>query len=270
MRQPSNSLKVTYALLWAQMQWTIIFLGIMFAIHLFRIGRMLFFNGSPIDNYFMTVLIAANIYMFVIGIISIYFLRYSVENGVTRKDYFKGTLLASIGLSIVIPIISFVVSIVERFVFGFIISARFADTDMNTVDFNLDAVSTAGDIIGNIIIHVIQAFILTPYLDPDSHWILALSIFGLTIFTFYMLGWFISASFKRLGTLVGLGVILVAIVLLVLKDTLLRIALDLPVSDWFTVLGDLSPSIALLGILVILLVTMWFIRILTKRMPIEM
>jgi len=84
-----------------------------------------------------------------------------------------------------------------------------------------------------------------------------------------LLGWLISAGFHRGGIIIGLGFIVIAIVMNTLKDTLLRIALDLPFSARFSALEPFSSWIAVAGILILILFVIWVIRLLTKRVPIE-
>ncbi|PIB49211.1 hypothetical protein, partial [Pseudomonas sp. 2822-17] len=60
--------KVAIDMFWVQLQWTLGFLGVMLAIHIFRVIASLY-RGTDVDTYFNAVFIAANIFMFVIGII---------------------------------------------------------------------------------------------------------------------------------------------------------------------------------------------------------
>lgn len=260
MKQKAIFPKVANDMLWVQLTWTFGFLGIMLAINIYKIISAII-QGGMADPYYEVVFIAANIYMLVIGIISINFLPYFVENGITRKDYFKGTLIAAAGLSIVIPVIAFLVSAVENLIVTNATEMKYNPSDINMVVLETD---------GSIIDDAVQSIILTPFVDPGSNWILAIIVFSLNIFTYYILGWLISAAFYRFGTIAGLGFILLALFMLMLEDSLLRISLDLPVLERFTVLDFLPSGLAVLGILLIVIVTVWLIRLLTKRVSIKM
>lgn len=248
---------------WVQMSWAFGFLGIMLAINIFKIIQATI-QGNGVDNYYNSVFVAANIFMLVIGIISIYFLPHYVENGVTRKDYFKGAFIASIGLSVVIPIVTIGISTLQLFILKNLDKISFKEVDINSVVSEIN--SDVGDIVGDIVTSVI----LTPYIDPQSNLILAIGIFSLNIFMYYLIGWLISASFYRFNTLTGLGFILIALIIFTLEDTLLRITLDLPIASRFSTLEFLPLGVTVLGILFLIFVSIWIIRTLTKRVTIKM
>lgn len=255
-------LKVAKDMFWVQMSWTFGFLGITLAINILKIIRATI-QGNGADNYFNSVFVVANIFMLVIGIISIYFLPHYVENGVTRKDYFKGTLIASIGLSVIIPVMTVIVSKLQLLILKNIDKISFLDADINSI------VSEIHHDVGDIISDVVTSIILTPYVDPQSNWVLAIGILSLNLFIYYLIGWLISASFHRFDTLTGLGFILIALIILTLEDTLLRISLDLPVASRFLTLESLPFGVIIVGILFLILVSIWIIRTLTKKVTIK-
>src|SRR5699024_12454545 len=74
--------------------------------------------------------VAANIYMLVIGIIAINFLPYYVQNGVTRKNYFIGNVFAGVGLSIVIPVLIYIISFLEKSVINNFTSIVLRETSL--------------------------------------------------------------------------------------------------------------------------------------------
>ena len=240
--------------------WVLGFLGVMILV---QAGKTVvaFINGSEVDTYFNAVFIASNIAMFVIGIISTYFLHHYVENGVTRKDYFKGALVASVGLSIALPIMAFLVSKLGEFIVMNIDKVALKQADINSA-----VMETDGNIVGNIV----QAFIIAPHIDPSSNWLLAITTLSLNILFFFLVGWFIGASFYRFHVVIGLGSILVGIIIITIKDSLLRLALDLPLPDQYISL-DFLPSSASIPILLLLLgLLAWLIRSITKRVSIKM
>lgn len=255
----NNSLKVTNDIFYVLMTWTLGFLGVMFVIQLVR-ATMSFINGSEIDTYFNAVFVAASIYMFVVGIISTYFLPYYVEHGVTRKDYFIGTLFSSIGLSIILPIIVFIVSFLYQFILNNIDKITIKDVDFNVV------VDSEPHIIGDLV----QSFIINPYIDPNSNWILALGVFAINIFIFYLIGWLIGSAFYRFNVIAGLAFILVGLVIITIKDSLLRVALELPLPNRIITIDQFSPTISALGVLLLIILAVWLIRLLTKRVSIKM
>lgn len=259
MKQKADFPKVIMDMFLIQMSWALGFLGIMLAINIFEIIRTITLGGGA-DHYFNAVFVAATIFMLVIGITSVYFLPHYIENGVTRKDYFKGTLIASIALSLIIPVIAFCVSAIEQVIVTNITRVNFNDPDINSVILEIDS-----EFIGDIV----QSVILTPYVDPSSNWILAMAIFSLNIFLYYLLGWLISAGFYRFDTITGLGFILIALVFLMLTDTLLRVSLNLPVLDSLAVLNSLQVGMAVVGIVSIVLVSIWIIRLLTKKITVK-
>lgn len=255
----NNSLKVTNDLFYVLMTWTFGFLGVMFVIQLVR-ATMSFMNGSEIDTFYNAVFVAASIYMFVVGIISTYFLPYYVEHGVTRKDYFIGNLFSSIGLSVMLPIIVFIVSSLYQFILNKIDSITIKDVDFNTV------VDSDPHLIGDLV----QSFIINPYIDPNSNWILALFVFTVNIFIFYLIGWLIGSAFYRSNVMTGLAFILVGLVMITIKDNLLRVALELPLRNRFITIDQFSPTISSLGVLLLIILAVWLIRQLTKKAAIKM
>ena len=99
---------------WIQLFWSLGFLGVMFVIHIIKVilGSL---NGNEINNYFSTVYVAANIFM--LGHWDHFDLWFSwvlCWKWVTRRDYFKGATLSTIGLSFALPIIASIVSVLER------------------------------------------------------------------------------------------------------------------------------------------------------------
>jgi hypothetical protein len=257
MKNNSIYLKVARDMFIIQLTWALGFLGIMLLIHIVKLV-LASIQGNGIDYYFDSVFIATNIFMLVVGIISVYFLPHYVENGVTRKDYFKGAVLGAVGLSISIPIITFLVSRLSNFIVSKIDSVSFRAQIINDVESD-----------GNLIGDIVQSIILSPYVDPDNNWILAIAIFSLNIFIYYLAGWFISSGFYRYHTVIGLVFILFTLIAVTLKDTLLRNLLELPVLDRFSAI-DFPDMIAIPGLIIISAIFLWLIRLITRRVTIKM
>lgn len=252
--------KVATDLFWVQLFWAFGFLGIMLAIHVVKVALAIN-NDTDIEVYFVSTFVASNIFMLVIGIISSYgFLPHYVSNGVTRKDYFKGAVIASVGLSIALPVISSIVSVIELFILKmFNMSTIFSTTFGERVNMEDDG----------IIAEIIQSIIIAPYVDPQSNWLLAIFVVTLNLLTFYLLGWLIGSAFYRFGVIVGIVVIAISIVLVLLENAILSIGLGLTVPDRFSSY-DFSLPISLLGVVVILIIVLWLIRKFTKRVAIKM
>ena len=252
--------KVATDLYWIQILWTLGFLGMLLLIQIVKailpIGK-----GNGMNSYFDVVFVSSNIYMLVIGIIATYaFLQYYVSSGVTRKDYFKGAAIASVGLSFSIPIIASVIAALQIFIINLMnfpiltgsqLANRFTEDD--------------GNLIGNFI----QSIILTPFVDLQDNWLVAIVVFASNILMYYLVGWLIGSGFYRYGVLPGLICIVIAFVVLCAQDLLLSIALDLPVHDMFTSL-DFPVFVSIAGIVILVGITLWMIRQLTKRAPIKL
>src|SRR5690606_33074627 len=142
----------------------------------------MFINGMQdqlVGGIFKSAFVSGCIYMFVIGIFSIYFLPHFVGKGVTRKDYFIGSFLASIGLSIAIPIVVAILSIVEKPILNmFNISYRGATFNEVDVDESL---------VGEIV----SSFFVPPFVEFQTNPLLAVIIFSINLFVMYLVGWII-------------------------------------------------------------------------------
>ena len=258
--------KVAIDLYIVQLIWALGFLGILLLIQiakpLLAMVPLLKMNDKiNIGNYFDTVFVSSNIFMLVIGIIvTLGFLPYYVNNGVTRKDYFKGVTIASVGLSISIPIVASVIYVLQNFIMK-VTNLPFVE---NSTLAN-QVVDTGDGFIGELI----QSIIMTPFVELESSWLLAITVFALNIFTYYVVGWLIGSGFYRFGVPVGLLCIVIAFIVVYTQDLLLSSALGLPVHDTFTSL-DFPLYLAVAGTLALVGILLWMIRQLTKRVAIKM
>lgn len=260
MKQKTIYPKVATDLYWVQLFWALGFLGVLLVIQIIKMIISIT-KGIEMNQYFDAVFIAANIFMLVIGIISSYgFLPYYVGNGVTRKDYFKGTAIASVVLSITIPIIASLVSVIQIFLVNVVNLSILKDSSLGK-----NAPVNEDGLIGEMI----QSIILTPFVDLQSNWLLAIFVFALNIFIYYLVGWLIGSGFYRFGVLFGLICIIIAFIIIYAQDILLRIVLDLPIHDMFAWL-QLPIYASGIGIFVLIVITLWMIRQLTKRVAIKM
>ncbi|MCM3739486.1 hypothetical protein M3210_04305 [Oceanobacillus luteolus] len=250
MNKPIPFSRIGFDLLQAQLIWTLWYLGILVLVNIVR----LVFSADEIDTFYNHAFVASNVYMLVIGIISIYFLPYFVENGITRKNYFYGNIIASICLSILIPIIAYVITIFE----GLVLS--------NLKQSMLHAVPDPDT---NFIGDIFQSILLTPHVDMEANLLLSLGLFSINIFGFYLIGWLIGTAFYRLGVIGGLCFIAISLLIIVAKDSFLRIAMDHPLFESFSIFEAVPESMALVLVFIILLVPIFLIRLLTKRAPVK-
>ena len=252
--------KVATDLFWIQFFWSLGFLGVMFMIHVIKIIIHVI-NDTGVNYYFSAIYTSSNIFMLVIGIISVYgFLGHYIGNGVTRNDYFKGAVLSTIGLSFAIPVIASVISLIEHWLIRL--------TQWYTVENNPFSNRSSGED-NNVIGDIIESVVISPFIDLQSNWLLAILIFALNLLTYFVAGWIISATFYRFGVLIGLGSIVLALVILIASDGLLSAALGLPVFEMLAPL-PLSLPISILGVLVILGIALWIIRLMTRRVAVKM
>lgn len=259
MMKPVTFPKIGSDLLIMQIIWSLWALGIFILINVIQKVFM-----SRVDGFYNSGYISSNIYMLVIGIIAISFLTYYVENGITRKNYFYGNVIASIGLSVIIPITIYVVSLVEDFIVNRFTSIAL---DKGTLDNVLAEVVT--DVDGNIIAEIILSIIVTPFINPETNLILSLALFSLNIFVFYIVGWLIGSAFQRIGVIGGILFIFIGIAFIAVKDSMIRIVIDVPLFENYSVLEIVPSSLALPVVFIVILLTFFLIRLLTKRAPIK-
>lgn len=259
MQKPVSYTKTGIDLYYVQLTWTFWALGIFLVINIVRL-----FFLDYVDSFYSGGYIGANTYMLVIGIIAINFLPYYVENGITRKNYFIGNVFAGIGLSITIPILIYIISFFEKLIVHNFTSIVLRD---HTLEKAVEELTT--DIGGNIIGEIIQSIVITPFINPETNLVPSLALFSLHIFVFYMIGWMIGAAFYRLNVNGGLLFIVIGLALLLIKDSMTRLMLDLPLFQNFTALAIIPKSLTLPIIFVVILIAIVLIRQLTHRAPIK-
>ncbi|MBC5636240.1 hypothetical protein H8S33_05280 [Ornithinibacillus sp. BX22] len=259
MKQKANYPKVASDMFMALSSWTFALLGVMLIVQIIK-GISLYMNGNELDTYYNAVFVAAGIYMFVIGILTTFFLAYYVENGVTRKDYYKGALLSSIGLSFMIPIITLVISSFLQFLLTRMDIFTFKAAEFNT---------SALDVEAHIVSDIVLTFILSPYVDPSSNWFLSILVYAINIFFYYLIGWLIGTGFYRFNTIIGLGTVFIGLVIMIIKDSLLRTSLELPIPDRIITTDFIPASMSEIGLIVSGLVLIILIRYFTKNASVK-
>ncbi|CAM4287625.1 hypothetical protein BAMA_04055 [Bacillus manliponensis] len=196
---------------------------------------------------------SSRVFMLVIGIISAYaFIRFYVKQGVTRKDYFFGAALGSIGLSLVIPVLCTILSGIQHII-------------INIFQFS--------PVIDN-----------TPFLGSYTNWFSIIIVYTLNIFTYYIIGWLIGAGYHRYGWIIGFGFIALGIACASLLEFLWTFdtsfldirgparILSLPadvIVNMLPNINHLPMYVSLLGNILLLGVGLWIIRIVTKRATIK-
>ncbi|MBM7539801.1 hypothetical protein [Amphibacillus cookii] len=257
MKKPLIYLKVTKDLFVAQLMWALGFLGVMLVIQIIK-TVIASTQGNEVESYYHSTFVASHIFMLIIGMIAITFLPYFIELGVTRRDYYKGTFLATLGLSLVMPILTTLVTKVEQLIF------RYLAIPTKEMAINEIILDTERDFIGDIV----QSAIISPFVDPQTNPWLAIFIFSIHALIYYLVGWFISASFRQ-HMIVGLLSIAVSIILIRLEDLLFRVSLDLPLPSGPLTMDFLPSGVSGLGIVLIIGLLAWLIRQLTKNMTIK-
>lgn len=243
-------------LFWVQLSWTLWAAGIMLAVN---IVQMIF--RSDAQSYYSMGYVSGNIYMLVIGIIVVNFMSHYVGYGVTRRHYFVGGLVASLGLSLVIPKLVYIINFVQKFVIGNFTSVVLNDNKLEEI---------AIEINDDLISALIEANILKPFIQPDENLIFSLAIFSLNLFVFYIIGWMIGIAFYRLGVIGGLFSIVLSLALITMKDTMLRVVLDVPLAiSQLSSLADVASPLAWLLIVAVICVTIGIVYALTRKAPIR-
>lgn len=257
MNKQNISLKVARDLYYIQVVWTFVFLGVILIVNIVKTVYA-FISDKQTEGFFNMSFVSSNLYMFIIGLIAISFLTYFVGLGVTRKDYFIGNMLASLGLALTLAIVTSIVFLLEKLVVAWI-GLSYAVTTINEIELD-----------GNILGDLIQMIVISPYVDPHTNLILATFIMAVNTFILYILGWMISATFYHFGVIHGLIAIIIAIIAKIFKDNLLRMTLDLPLVGWFDNLPYMPSVVASLIIFFLCVIILYAIHQMTKRVPVKM
>lgn len=186
MKQTSFS-KVAFDMYTVQMKWTLWFLFFILAAQIAHIILVM----SPLNtedtlrNFLPFLNGSAKIYMLIIGIFSYGFLTFYITQGVTRRDYFIGSSLAALGLSITIIIIGTILTYLQLII--------------------LDAIHYP---ISNVLF--------------DSHGFLQPIYYNINIFIFYLIGCLIGIGYYRFGWIIGFAFVAFAILSIMVTETLLK------------------------------------------------
>ncbi|MBM7578077.1 hypothetical protein [Jeotgalibacillus terrae] len=174
------------------------------------------------------------IFMLVVGILSVpKFLSWFVKTGITRKDYFTGAAIAALTLSAIFMIIAVIIGGIEQLI-----------APVNFVT----------------------------YLGEGASWFLIFLVYTLNIFVYYLAGWLIGAGNYRYS---GWGLLLYipgALALIFMMDLLWTNQLDTPLHSMLSL--DASENLSLFisfGVSIVLIgISLWVIRVTTKRVRVKL
>ena len=239
MKQVKLYPKVAFDLFYEQFKWSIWFFAFLIAAHIVGIV-IVAYNDASIDQFFVFSSYSVAIFMFICGIIAAYaFLGYYVQQGITRKDLYFGTIIAVFALALTVTLIPLVVNGIEHLISTF--TALPIDADAAAV------------------------------FDPADGWFSAAGIFFLNVFTYYLIGWLIGIGYYRFGWLIGFGFVAIAIAALSLNGYFWGDSDLSSIIPWMPYISsEASPVLAVIGSLVLIAALLISTRMLTKRIPIKM
>lgn len=262
-------LKTSSEMFFSQFIWALYYFT---AIVLIYIVLNIIFNinsgdEEAIGSFFMFSNDLTNTFMFIIGVIAPSFLSYFIANGVTRKNVFKGSVLAAGGISITMVIVtgalSGIISLAMKFMNLSVIT--------NSITTQEGIFSTLGNLFFSLL------------------------IYSLYLFVHYLIGWFIGSGFYKYGWITGIGFVAGSIIFASLLEWF-----SLSVLLWGNLIGELLPNtflnalssivsfdvirldqlfsasirlpliISVLGIAAIVALLIWFIRLLTKNIYVDL
>lgn len=252
--------KVAKDMFLVQMGWTLGFLGVLLFGQVLK--RILpFLQNSQHNHFFLSSFVASNVYMLIIGIIAgATFLSFYVQNGVSRKDFFKGAAIAGVGLSICIPVISAIVTLIEVGIVKLFNMPIQFDSPFSEIEFE-----DTDDLIGNIV----ESIIVPPFTNFLEHPILSIVVFFVSVLTFYFVGWFISATFIRLHWITGVLACVVSVPIIFIQKWFIASGFGQLETHMFSTF-ELPMPISMIAIVLLLFVILFVIRQLTKRVIIKL
>ncbi|WP_062049795.1 hypothetical protein [Bacillus sp. JCM 19034] len=227
--------KVTMDLLSIQFKWSCWFIPIVFLIYLCSVWFVPEVRERDI-SFIAFSYEASKIYMLVIGImVFLAMFSHFMKFGVTRKDYFVGSALAAVALSlfhiITSAIITTVVGLSEAF----------------SKDYHLS------------------------FIEPNTHLVVLIVTLSLTLISYYVAGWIIAIGFYRYGGLGGLGFIVIALVYIALIDIFWgRELLDTLSTNLPITISQMPIYVSLFSTVILTGVGLLLIRNVTKRVRIKL
>ena len=239
MKQAKLYPKVAFDLFYEQFKWSIWFFAFLIAAHI--IGMVIVArNDTLIEQFFVFSSNSVAIFMLICGILAAYgFMGYYVQQGITRKDLYIGTVFSTLALALAVTLIPLAVNSIEQLISNFSALPVKADT--------------------------------SALFDPASGWFSAAAIFLLNAFTYHLIGWLIGVGYYRFGWLIGFGFIAIAIAALSLNGYFWEDNGLSAVIPWVPeISADATTLLSVAGSLILIAVLLVTIRLLTKRIPIKM
>ncbi|AGA67845.1 hypothetical protein Desdi_0296 [Desulfitobacterium dichloroeliminans LMG P-21439] len=264
MNRRAKYFKVARDMFFAQGIWTLYFLGIIVAIQVVQHVFTPYWGGSN-PGFFLSSQISTRIYMLVIGIIAaIYFPRFYVENGVTRKDAFRGIALGSLGLAAALTLATVLIGALESLLIS---GLNLPITLVHTPLLDIDDLK---DIQNNIFANLFMSILMPSTTETVGPWGIGLLITSLSKYVLYCAGFLIGTTFSRLNFIIGIGVIYFSAFLVLAHGGLW----GFPMSSFFFGSGLITLSlpiiVSLLGSLLIIGFMLWVARQISKKTPIKL
>lgn len=185
--------KITVDLYAVQMKWVAWCLPI---VYIFYFAVAWFLNEPEIRSLSLITFTfqAATIFMLVCGILSsLAFLPMYVKHGITRKSYFQGALLSSIGLAItIIGITAFLTWVISLFKI-------------------------------NIFTEVVLSSL------GENSWLLTITSYIIVVIIYFLAGWLVGLGFYRYGGAGGFVSIVIALAIISLNDLLWAFSTPKPI-----------------------------------------
>lgn len=240
MKSKSKTMSVCKDIYETYLKYTVWFIAAILIMHLVMsvLSAIAFRDGMDRYNLYMTSYSASAIFMLIIGIVTGFIqMPFYVTHGVTRKDYFRGNVLATLALALTLAFIFSVGSELITLIFG-----QYGYSFQNEI--------------------------LIPGLS--NNWLLLFLIYAINIFSFYLMGWLISIGFYRYHALIGIGFIAVALAALALHGMVW-------INGWFSIFGDdfkgimadNSIYVSVIGVIGLIAVLLGLIRMLTRKVAIK-
>lgn len=238
------------------------FLGIMLIIFTFVTFSDIY-HGDQSEIYYSIAITIIALPMLAIGLSTALSIRDVVENGITRKDYFKGTLISACIIAVLLPIMTLVISIISETIF-----VNVSDIQFKLVEQNIFNYAGAGtDAFSDTFFTVFS----TAYIDPQVNLLLSLITASLNGFMFYLLGWLFGIILYRSKSSFNAGS-LFGILSLIIAGTWnmsLSLLLEPTVSNRILLFTDVPNFLIIISLGAVLLLTIYLIRLLTRNIVIK-
>ncbi len=240
MNSTKLSSKVASTSFYEQTKWSLWFFATIFLVY---VARIFFMSESadPIEGFFNFAHHSANIFMLVCGIILVYaFMGQHVHQGVSRKDWYKGSAIASVGFALIVTLIPLVINGAQHLLQQFI-----------NLPFAFDTALSATTFTGSFG---------------------AAAAFFLNALIFYLTGWLIGIGYYRFGWIIGFVFIAVALAIFSINNFFWENGSYNTAVTWSLSQFPTNTSFLVAAVGSVILVALLFaaMHLLTKRTPIKM